>query len=122
MNGGKGLEDSISNFNPEDLFSGLGGLEKSLNDLSEANVPADIGNTAENTQAIKDSLDISSEDLKYLRDLAEQEVINRFTTAELKIDFTANNNVNSDTDIDGIVDALANRVQEALVSTAEGVH
>ena len=119
---GKGLEDSISNFNPEDLFSGLGGLEKSLNDLSEANVPADIGNTAENTQAIKDSLDISSEDLKYLRDLAEQEVINRFTTAELKIDFTANNNVNSDTDIDGIVDALANRVQEALVSTAEGVH
>ena len=67
-------------------------------------------------------IDISSEDLKYLRDLAEQEVINRFTTAELKIDFTANNNVNSDTDIDGIVDALANRVQEALVSTAEGVH
>ena len=57
-----------------------------------------------------------------MRDLAEQEVINRFTTAELKIDFTANNNVNSDTDIDGIVDALANRVQEALVSTAEGVH
>ena len=100
----------------------MGVLEKSLNDLSEANVPADIGNTAENTQAIKDSLDISSEDLKYLRDLAEQEVINRFTTAELKIDFTANNNVNSDTDIDGIVDALANRVQEALVSTAEGVH
>ena len=63
----------------------MGVLEKSLNDLSEANVPADIGNTAENTQAIKDSLDISSEDLKYLRDLAEQEVINRFTTAELKL-------------------------------------
>ena len=85
-------------------------------------IAADTGNIANSTSGIADSLDITQEDLQYLRDLAEQEVINRFTTAEIKIDMTNNNNINSDTDIDGIVDALANRVQEALVSTAEGVH
>lgn len=85
-------------------------------------IAADTGNIANSTSGIADSLDIAQEDLQYLRDLAEQEVINRFTTAEIKIDMTNNNNINSDTDIDGIVDALADRVQEALVSTAEGVH
>ena len=85
-------------------------------------IAADTGNIANSTSGIADSLDITQEDLQYLRDLAEQEVINRFTTAEIKIDMTNNNNINSSTDIDGIVDALTTKVQEALVSTAEGVH
>ena len=85
-------------------------------------IATDTGNIANSTSGIADSLDITQEDLQYLRDLAEQEVINRFTTAEIKIDMTNNNNINSSTDIDGIVDALTTKVQEALVSTAEGVH
>lgn len=51
-----------------------------------------VGDIADNTGSIKDSLDITEEDLKYLRDIAEQEAINRFTTAEITIEQTNNNN------------------------------
>ena len=71
---------------------------------------------------MSDSLDITSEDLKYLRDIAETEAINRFTTAEIKVEMTNNNNVSGDMDLDGMVDYLANGVNEAMEKAAEGVH
>ena len=80
------------------------------------------GDTAKNTGAMKEALDITEEDLKYMRDIAEQEVINRFTTAEIKVDMTNYNSVNSDLDIDGIVDALGSKVEEQMNISAEGVH
>ena len=60
--------------------------------------------------------------MKYLRDIAEQEAINRFTTAEIKIDMTNNNNINNDMDLDGIVDHLSSKLQEQMEIAAEGVH
>jgi tape measure domain-containing protein len=82
----------------------------------------DIANTASNTKDIKDSLDISTEDLKYLRDIAEQEVINRFTTAEIKVDMTNYNNVNNEMDLDGVTNYLKDALEDAMQSAAEGVH
>lgn len=86
-----------------------------------ANMPANIANTSDNTDKMTDSLDISSEDLKYLRDIAERDVVNRFTTAEIKVEMTNNNNVSSETDLDGIVDYLVSGVNEAMTIAAEGV-
>jgi tape measure domain-containing protein len=83
---------------------------------------ADIANTASNTKDLKDSVDISTEDLKYLRDIAEQEVINRYTTAEIKIDMTNYNNVNNEMDLDGVTNYLVDAVEDAMQSAAEGVH
>ena len=85
-------------------------------------VAANTGNIADSTAGIKDSLEITQEDLQYLRDLAEQEVINRFTTTEIKIDMTNHNNISSEMDIDGVVDHLEEKLYEVMVSTAEGVH
>lgn len=85
-------------------------------------IPSNIADTAGNTGAIADSMEITNEDLKYLRDIAEKEVVNRFTTAEIKIEMTNNNNISSDMDLDGIVDYLANGVNEAMERAAEGVH
>ncbi len=85
-------------------------------------IAASTGGIADNTAGIKDSLEITQEDLQYLRDLAEQEVINRFTTAEIKIDMTNHNSIRSEMDLDGIVDHLETKLHEAMVSTAEGVH
>lgn len=74
-----------------------------------------------NTSAIKDSVDISNEDLKYLRDIAEQEAINRFTTAEIKVDMSGmSNTVNNTNDLDGIVDGLTTKVLEAMETVKEG--
>lgn len=82
-----------------------------------------IANTAENTARTADALDITNEDLKYLRDIADRDVINRFTTAEINVDFGGvNNNINNDMDLDGVIDYLASGVQEAMEQAAEGVH
>lgn len=90
-------------------------------DYDAMNMPTNIANTADNTDKMTDSLDISSEDLKYLRDIAERDVVNRFTTAEIKVEMTNNNNISSDTDLDGIVNHLVNAVNEAMTIAAEGV-
>ena len=101
----------------------FGGVDKtdyqSLLDAAEgANQGA--GDTAKNTGAMKDALDIAEEDLKYMRDMAEVEAINRFTTAEIKVDMVNNNNVNSDMDLDGIVDHFGSKLEESLFEVAEG--
>ena len=85
-------------------------------------VPDNIADTAANTGKAADSLDITKEDLKYLRDIAETEIINRFTTAEIKVDAPVTATINSEMDLDGIVNHLTNRVNEAMEKAAEGVY
>lgn len=81
-----------------------------------------IASTAENTGKVADELDVTNEDLKYLREIAERDVVNRFTTAEIKVDMTNNNNVSSNMDLDGIVSYLVVGVNEAMERAAEGVY
>lgn len=88
-----------------------------------AGLAGDVGDIAGNTGAIKDSMDITEEDLKYLRDIAEQEAINRFTTAEINIDQSGMQNIiKNGMDLDGVVDGLTGAVNEAADIIAEGVH
>lgn len=81
-----------------------------------------LQDTAGNTGAVADSMEITEEDLKYLRDMAEQEVVNRFTTAEIRIDMTNNNNISSEMDIDGIVTEFEDKLYESMETAAEGVY
>ena len=81
-----------------------------------------VDTTALNTAAMKDSMDATEEELKYLRDIAEQEVINRFTTAEIKIDAPINANIASNMDLDGVVNYLEEKLYETMQIAAEGVH
>ena len=68
-------------------------------------------------------MDISSEDLKYLRDIAEQDAINRYTTAEINVDMSGmQNTVNNGMDLDGVVGGLTDAVNEAVETLTEGVH
>lgn len=87
-----------------------------------ANFTDDVSDIAGNTEAIKDTMDITEEDLKYLRDIAEQEAINRFTTAEIIIEQTNHNNVSGRMDLDGVVSGLTDAVNEAVDIITEGVH
>lgn len=72
-----------------------------------------------NTSAISDSLDVSTEDLSYLRDIAEQESINRFTTADIKLEMNNNNQISGENDLDGIIDGLTSRMLEAIEMVRE---
>jgi len=83
----------------------------------------DMSDTASNTAKMANSMDASEEELKYLRDLAEQEAINRFTTAEIKVEMGGiTNQVSSETDLDGMVTYLEDKLYETMVVAAEGVH
>jgi len=81
-----------------------------------------LANIEDNTDKMSDSMDMSAEELKYLRDLAEQEVINRFTTAEIKIDMPVSASIASNMDLDGVVTYLEEKLYETMVIASEGVH
>ena len=92
-------------------------------DLAGTDASQYLSDISGDTGAIKDSVTLSSENLKYLRDIAERDVINRFTTAEVKVEFGGiTNNVSSETDLDGMVTYISDRVAEELEVVAEGVH
>jgi tape measure domain-containing protein len=122
---GQGISKSVGgmfgNMSGLGNLGGLGGLGGfSVPDYSE--LVGNVGDIAANTGGIADTLEVTSEDLKYLNDIAEREVINRFTTAEIKVDMTNNNNINKSMDIDGVIDHFVNGLNEALSRTAEGVY
>lgn len=142
---GDGVADKVSNFSLSDVFgqtdipnvgdytsgfndtianSGVSDYTSGFNDaIANSGVGDSIGSIDDNTGKIKDSLEVSEEDLKYLRDIAEQEAINRFTTAEINVDMSGmQNTVNSGDDIDGFMTKLTDSVNEAVDNMTEGVH
>lgn len=126
---GDGIADKVSNFSLSDVFGqtdipNVGDYTSGFSDaIANSGVGDSIGNIDDNTGKIKDSLEVSEEDLKYLRDIAEQEAINRFTTAEINVDMSGmQNTVNSGDDIDGFMTKLTDSVNEAVDNMTEGVH
>lgn len=123
---GDGVADKVSNFSLSDVFGqtdipNVGDYTSGFADaIANSGVGDGIGNIDDNTGKIKDSLEVSEDELKYLRDIAEQDAINRFTTAEVTINQTNNNNVSSDTDLDGFITALDDAMGEAIESMTEG--
>lgn len=113
---GKGIDAKIGG-----MFN-MGGLgDTSGFDLSS--IADNTGLTADNTGKTADALAVTEEQLEYLRDIAERDAINRFTTAEVKIDMTGmTNRIDGSADLDGVISQLTEGFTEALVTAAEGVH
>ena len=108
FNFSKDLDDTIF---PED-YTNL------LNDTNS--LLSGIGDT---TKGISDSLDITEEDLKYMRDLAERETINHVTMTDIKIEMGGvTNHVNSEIDLDGMVNHLTEALETQIAISAEGIH
>lgn len=116
---GKGIEDAVGGLFDFDLGTGEDyGAGFTMDDIANS-----AALTAENTGATADALTASNEELAYLRDIAEREAINRFTTAEVRIDMTGmTNRIEGNADLDGVISELTNGFTEALVTAAEGVH
>ncbi len=126
---GDGVADAVSNFSLSDLIGGtdIPNVDDYTSGFSDAIASSgmgdNIGSIAGDTGAIKDAMDITQEELKYMRDIAEQEAINRYTTAEIKVDMSGmQNTVNSGDDIDGFMTKLTDSVNEAVDNMTEGVH
>lgn len=123
---GDGVADTVGG-----MFDGLGYEPGTIEDFANQGFDSfamdglgnDVGEIADNTGGMAHALDVSGEELKYLRDIAERDAINRFTTAEVKIDMTGmTNKIDSSNDLDGVIRELTDGFSEALVTAAEGVH
>lgn len=122
---GQGVEDTIGglfDFSAMDSLGAADGLDAFNLGNTLDGIYGNTGDTAGNTAAMSDALDIAEEDLAYMRDIAEREAINRFTTAEIKVEQHNENHISKDTDLDGIMDAWANDFAEKLDVSEEGVH
>lgn len=114
---GQGVEDTVGGLFDFSAMDSLG---------ADALDAYGLGNTLDgiygNTAAMSDALDIAEEDLAYMRDIAEREAINRFTTAEIRVEQQNTNYISQDADLDGIMDAWANDFATKLDVSEEGVH
>lgn len=129
---GEGVDDKVSglfDFSSMDTMgaatSGLGAAD-GLGAFGTGNtldgIYGNTGDTAGNTAAMSEALDIAEDDLAYLRDIAEREAINRFTTAEIRIDMINNNTIAEGNDLDGIIAQLEDKLEDAMIEVSEGVH
>lgn len=122
---GQGVEDTVGGLFDFSAMDSLGADTLDAFDLGNTldGIYGRAGDTAANTAATADALDIAEEDLAYLRDIAEREAINRFTTAEISVDMSGmQNNISNGMDLDGVISGLTEGVNEAIDSMAEGVH
>lgn len=125
-NKGSSAADAVkSKFN-----SGIGtkaaslGSSKATGGGGTGNIGKGVNNIDKNTSKINDAVQSSSEDLKLIRQLAERAAINKITTTNVKVDMTGmTNQINDkDRDIDGFINTFTKKVEEAFLSSAEGVH
>jgi hypothetical protein len=114
---GENLESSIANFDPASLFnSDIPNADDYANSYDPSNMASDVANINSNTS---DMASTGEEDLKYLRDIAERETINRYFNIDLG-GVVANNNVSSNVDLDGVGEYLGDAIMERLEIVMEG--
>lgn len=117
---GQSVDNAIASFDPASLFNSNIPNAGDYGAYDLSNIDKGVSNIDANT---KGQLDYSEEELKLWRDIAERETINRYTTVDMGgFTFHTNNTVNSDVDLDGIVDYIGEQVEERLQVVAEGVH
>lgn len=112
-----GISDKLSGAFDSDSY-GSDSYATGVSDIAN-----NTGSTAGSAGNISDSLDKTNEELEWIRDIAEREVINRFTTAEVKVDFTGmTNQISNDMDLDGVISAFTGKFKESLQTAAQGVY
>ena len=103
-------------------FSGAGGASSFDYSGALADTAGNTADTAANTAKAANALDIAQEDLAYMKDIAERESINRYTTAEIVIHQNNENHIGSDLDLDGIMTGMTERIIEEVNISADGDH
>ncbi len=126
---GKTVENKIKAFTFADIMpsapevgamnmTGFGGGGETIDDIAESGK-----STAGNTGRIADSMDVLDEDLQYLREVAEREAIDKYTTASVTVQLGGiNNTINSDMDMDGFTTRLTEALYDGMMNAAQEVH
>ena len=121
-NFGAGIEDSVSGMFDFSTMDSMGASDAFDLGTTLDGIYGNTGDTAANTAASADALNYAEEDLAYMKDIAEREAINRYTTAEIHVEQHNENHISKDVDVDGIMDMWATDFAEKLDISEEGVH
>lgn len=78
-----------------------------------------VDNISDNTDKM---VDLTEEDLEFMRKFANMEWKKEYTTANITVDMTNNNTINGESDLDGIVTRLSDKLREELNVVANGVY
>lgn len=116
-----GVFNGIDNV-PYTTPEGIGNIPSYEDLAGKDDTAKNTKDTADNTKKIAEAMDIMDEDLKFMRDIAEQEVINKYTTAKIEINMENINNISKDVDFDGIITYIGEQIAEATANGAEAVH
>ena len=121
-NWGKRLANSFNN----NAWNKMPGIIENIdddfsNDFADK-IANNTGKVANNTGAINDKLNVMEDNLKYLRDFAEREIINNVITSAVNVEMINNNNINSELDIDGVLNTLTKKLEEQLSIQVAGVY
>lgn len=105
------------------LTNNLGGGAYKVPKMPKQNGAGDIGKVGKvgKVGKIEDKVDISSEDLKVMRDLAEMKSIQNFNYLTPTIQVRTGD-INSGADLDTIIKKIGDHLEEQFVSTAQGVY
>lgn len=114
-------DDESDKYNPDDYLRKIDGSASNAAD-SAGSTAGNTGAIADNTADMADALDITNEELKYLRDIAERDIIDRTVYRDINIDMKGMQNiVKNEEDLDGIASRLASKLTKQLQVSAEGV-
>jgi len=123
------ISDTLGGFSTDvpqqsDYENAVAGSGNSAADVANANLATakNTGDTAKAAQKAAQSLDVTGENLKYIKDMAERDYINRFTTAKISVKQTNHNTVKNNMDLDGINEYLRSDLEQRMAAAAEGVH
>jgi len=124
---GDGVTEKVKDFfNPGNLYKDDGNNQGDYDPHGLAQdtslIAGNTNDTAKNTAKAANGLEITGEELKYLRNMADRDYINKFTTAEIKVNMTNHNKIDKELDIDGLSSKFCKKIEEELASSAEGVH
>lgn len=112
----------------DDIVNGIGTqLNLSSGDLSSISSidpTGGIGDTlngiAADTSAISDEVATTAENEEYLRKIAERDVIVRYVTPNINVKMNNQNNIRNGMDVDGVIDHMVRKTNEAMANSAEG--
>ena len=118
-----GINDWIGNVG-DSIFGTLSGFgdDRAMSNFDMAGLSSKVGDIAGDTGSISKSMKLAEEDLTYLREIAETEAINRYTTAKIVVHQQNENHIGNDMDLDGVMRRFTDDIIEATNIQAEGVH
>ena len=117
-----------------DKYGNVTGGDDKLNDIGKAlsgklgdnpalkDIAAGVGDLNDTTGKISDNLDASSDDLSFMRDLAERRAINRYYYTDMNVTQNNNNHIRNGVDADGVIEKLRRGIFETLSANPEGSH